>query len=142
MKKQVSLKITFCFFLFPHKQNTKEPLRHGSIQVALSANYNSQLVSGRALVLHSTLFFFHKLKSFLESPAKVLLMNNKHIRCVYIALLYAGWPRRVPAVCINSTSITRSFSSLSSTDLSNLIFYSHISNSPLMDLFSYQYCIS
>lgn len=104
------LKTTFLFFfLFPltNKQNAEELLGHSSIQAALSDKYNSHLVRGRALVLHSTLFFFHTLQSFLLSPAKILLTNIKRIQYVYIVLLYLEWPRRVPAVCINTTYILR-----------------------------------
>lgn len=102
------LKTAFLFlFLFPlpNKQNAEELLGHSSFQAALSDKYNSHLVCGRALVLHSTLFFFHKLQNFLLSLAKILLTSNKLIQYVYIVLFYLEGPGE----CLQSVSTLHTY---------------------------------
>lgn len=95
------------FFLFPSTNKIQRNYWDTASfkQPCLINTIHIWYVGEPSLVLHGTLFFFCKLRSFLLSPAKILLMSNKCIKYVYIVLLCLEWPRRVPAVCINTTYI-------------------------------------
>lgn len=130
------------FFLFPSTNKIQQNYWDTALfkQPCLINTTHIWYVGEPSLVLHSTLFFFCKLKSFLLSPAKILLMSNKCTKYVYIVLLCLEWPRRVPAVCINTIYILGVLCLC--PQLISAVSFSISTSCPLTDLFSEWHCIS